>query len=197
MEDAPSFADVVQKKKELLVIDILPDGEGAPMLTEAHCKIIKNSFTKALFEAEEIADLDFEFAGFDKGRLRVVCENAISKDWIINTLPKLSDLWKDAKLKYVDAGAPPRLYRTTFSLQYPPPEAQMFFQAIERQNRLIDTSYWRLYNRKRGLNDKQNWIIGIDEKSVIAIKATNYRVKFGMDKIRFSVENISSNELSK
>lgn len=159
MEDAPSFSEVVQKKKELHVIDILPVGENGEdeiLLTEAHSKLIKSSFTKALFESDEIADLEFEFSGFDKGRLRVVCENVISKEWIVKTLPLLKDLWKDAKLKCFEAGAPPNLFRSSFSMPYPTPEPSTLFNAIERQNRLIDTSYWRVYNRKRGLNDRQN-----------------------------------------
>lgn len=192
----PSFADIARKKKDLFVIDIIPD-EDDLLLTTEHCKLIKASYTKALFQSEQIADLDFEFTGFDNGRLRVICENELSKKWIIETLPLLTDLWKDANLKPIDVGAPPKLLRTTFSLPYPTPEPPALFDAIKRQNRTIDTSTWRVYNRKRGQNDRQNWIIGIDSDSAAAIKILNSRVKFGMDRIRFSVDNDASNGLSK
>lgn len=188
MNGQPSFSDIIQSKKELFVIDIRPDGEQEVLLTEAHCKLIKASFSKELFADDRIEDLDFEFTGFDKGRLRVVCENEYSRDWIIKTLPLLKDLWKDVKLKHVEVGAPPKLYKATFSLSYPTPEPTELFNIIGKQNRLIDTSFWRIYNRKRGLNDKQHWTVGIDEKSVVAIRALNNKVKFGMDKIRFGLE---------
>lgn len=189
--EPPSFSDVIKKEKELFVVDILPrtkESEEQLLLSAEHCKIIKASFTKQLLLAEEIADLEFEFAGLDNGRLRLVCENEMSRDWVIDTLPKLTDLWKDASLTAINVGAPPKLVRASFALPYPAPQPSQLFEMISRQNRSLDTKYWRVYNRKRGQNDKQNWFIGIDVESANAIKLLGFRVKFELDKIRFAID---------
>lgn len=113
-------------------MDILPEVEDNLLFTKEHCRIIKAKLNEALFASEEIAELKFSFSDYDRGRYRVVCLNPASKEWVIQTVPTLTGLWKDAKLKIVQAGTPPKLLRATFTLRFPSPEPGAIFSALEK-----------------------------------------------------------------
>lgn len=54
-----------------------------------------------------LTDLDTDFGDYDRGRFRIICGDTFTKDCIIETTPKLQNLWPDAKLKVITSGPPP------------------------------------------------------------------------------------------
>lgn len=174
---------------EALVIDILPDMEGVTVFSETQAKTIKASFNRALFGAENFAQLGFENSGLDRGKFRIICKNAATRDWVIATIPHLEGLFPGAVLKAVQFGPPPTLIRATANVEYPALEPEDFFTVIAAQNPDINTSNWKLYNRNKPTGDRQLWVIGVDENSIPALKNVGCRPYCGMSRVRINLSN--------
>lgn len=164
-----------------------------PALAEEQSNIIQQKLTEALFAEEDISKLKFEDPNFDGLRLRLVCSNTETKEWIETTVPKLHDLWNDAKLEVEIVGPPPRLIRTTIVMPAKTYEPSVLFSIISAQNPTIDTKFWKYQSRSKVENGKQVWTIGVDINSVDALKVIGFRPHVRLGRIKLSVSKFNDN----
>ena len=66
----------------------------------------------------------------------MICSNDVTKEWLINIVPKLEGLWDGADIKTVVMGTPPKLIRATIVMPAPTYEPTVLFQIITRKIRL-------------------------------------------------------------
>ncbi len=186
IEMLPGMAAMVAM--ESYVVDIVPTEE-ALTLTEAQGKMVGSSLTRALFAAENFAALKFESSGYDRGRYRTICSDTTTRDWVVGIVDRLEGLWTGADLRAVKSGAPARLVRATVNVNLPYMEPNDMFTIIATQNPDINTDNWKLYSRAKAVAGKQQWIIGVDESSIPALRNVNCRPHCGMGRIRIILPN--------
>lgn len=174
---------------EAYVVDILPDTQGEELFTDAQGKAIGNSIARALFSDANMATIRFESSGLDRGRYRLICSDAHTRDWAITTIPTLDGLWQGANLRAVVSGPPPNLVRATVVMQLPAPEPNDFFNIIATQNPTLDTSNWKLYSRSKSQNGRQQWVIGVVDTTIPALRDIIFRPYCGMTRIRIILNN--------
>lgn len=174
---------------EAFVVDIIPNSEENILFNDAQGKAIGNSINRALFSANNFADLHFESSGLDRGRYRIICADAGTRDWVLETIPRLEGLWQGADLRVVQSGAPPKLVRATVIMTLPAPEPNDFFNIIATQNPTLNTSNWKLYNRSKAQQGKQLWTIGVVEETIPALRELNFRPYCGMARVRINIPN--------
>lgn len=180
---------------QAFVVDILPDGEAGELFTDSQGKAIKNSFTRALFSDENMGKLHFENSGLERGRFRIICTDEATRDWTVGIVPKLEGLWQGARIKSVASGPPPVLVRATVTMALPTPEPNDFFNIIAAQNPTINTSNWKLISRSKAQNGKQQWVIGIEEISINALRDLDNRPYCGMTRVRIFLANNGYNAI--
>lgn len=183
----PSMADAVKMVNEGHVIDIM-SVDGKPPITKDQSEDIKKSITNALFAMEDISKIKFEDPYYDGNKLRVICNNDVSKDWLEEAITKLENLWEGAEIKIVQMGPPPKLINSTIILPAKTYEPSTLFSIISAQNQ-IDTKFWRYKSRTKIENGRQTWSIGVDESSIPSLKELGYRPYAGFGRIKISVGN--------
>lgn len=186
VEMFPAFAAIVAN--ESFVVDILPVEENG-LLTDNQGKSIKNSITRALFASENFANIKFESSGFERGKFRIICKDTVTRDWVIGIAPNLDGLWAGANLRAVTAGEPAKLVRSTINVVLPCIEPDDMFTIIHTQNPTINTENWKLYSRSKAQAGKQQWIVGVDEASIPALRELGCRPYCGMGRIRIFLPN--------
>lgn len=191
------FAAVTGAAAEAHVVDILPNADGEPQLSESQGKAIKSSIMRALFSDNNMAKLRFENSGLERGKYRIVCADITTKEWVIDIVPKLDGLWQGANLKVVATGPPPVLNRATVILQLPTPEPDDFFKIIATQNPTLDTTNWKLYSRSKAQNGKQQWVIGVEDNTIPELRNLNFRPYCGMTRVRITLSNFNANHSQK
>lgn len=185
-EMAPPLASIVASMN--YVVDIVSADDSKPLNTD-HVKVIGTSFNRALFSADEFPQLKFEDCGPERDKFRAICSSEFAKDWVIKIVPKLEGLWPGAQLKAIHTGPPPTLLRSTVNMKLPAMESIDFFTVINAQNPNIDTSNWKVFNKNKPTGSKQLWIIGVDEKSVPALRELGCRPYCGMGRVKINLPN--------
>lgn len=168
------------------VVDILPETEGV-MFTDHQLKTLGISLTRALYSAENFPELKFEFSGPERGKYRIICSNAATRDWTIDIIPRLEGLWTGANLRIVQPGPPPTLIRATVQMSMPTMEPNDFFTIIGAQNPTINTSNWKLFNRNKPVGGKQLWVIGVDDTTIQPLRDIGCRPYCGMNRVRINL----------
>lgn len=184
---APTMAQMVDM--EAFVVDIVPDDENVLLFTEQQGKTLSNLITRALFADDNVANIKFESAGLDRGRYRMVCKDEVSRDWATEIVSKIGSDWKGKPIKTVQSGSPARLVRATVNLSVPTLDTNDFFNIIGAQNPDIETKNWKLYSKTKVTNGKQQWIIGVDEVAIPALRAVNCRPYCGMGRVKIFLPN--------
>lgn len=184
---SPPEADDVPMRPAKYVVRLVPDIEDIHLFSKAHGSIIHNSVKMQLKKVND-PDVKFDFCDFERGRYKFVCPNQNAKEWAMNVVPKLTDLWKDPKIKAIDCGEVPRLVRATAIVDNPAPETLEFFDDIEFKNESIDTNNWRPFNKKRIQGDRTIFFFGIDEVSVKDLKAIGFKPYFANSRIKITIE---------
>ncbi|KAJ6647596.1 hypothetical protein Bhyg_02819, partial [Pseudolycoriella hygida] len=190
----PTMAEVVKSSTAGHVVDITAS-EGKPNLSFDQSEQIKASITTALFSEDEdnICKYKFDKPIYDGIRLRLICENDVTKDWLMNTIPKLEGLSKDLSFEAVVIGAPPQLYRESVNVPakaFEPPTS--LFSIIGTQNK-IDIKFWKYLSRTKVAGGQQTWFIGIDEKSVDDLREIGFRPHVAYINKSLQIINMSFN----
>lgn len=187
----PTMSDVVKEDEEIngFVVDISTP-EDKPNLTIDQNKELQVKITEALFAEEDISDKKFDDPpNFDGQRLRLFCSNETTKNWVVDTMPRLQDLWENVKLVCKVVGPPPKLRRSTIMMPAPTYQPPILFSIISAQNPGIDTTFWKYVSRTKVENHQQIWTIGVDENSVPALKEIKFKPHVGLSCIKISVSN--------
>lgn len=111
---------------------------------------------------------------------------------MVGIIPKLDSLWQGGQLKAVASGPPPVLIRATINMALPAPEPNDFFNIIAAQNATLDTANWKLFSRSKVQGGKQQWIIGIEEKTIGALRELDYRPYCDLSRVKFFIANNGS-----
>lgn len=133
----PLLADLVAGNSQF-VLDIISDDPNNEFFTVTQGNQIMEN------KSENISEIKYDWSGFDRGKVRYVCNNDFSKKWLIETIPTLEGLWTNAALKLVDEGSPPKLIKSTMNMSVPTLEPPDAFTVIGAQNPSINTKYWRI-----------------------------------------------------
>lgn len=181
-----SDAEETIKVEHHLVL-LLPDVEVDSLFSSKQCEKLQASVNKAV-KAEPNPQVKFEFSGPDRGRFKFVCPNLVAKEWAMNIVGKLKDIFENPKIKAVDSGIMPKLYRASISFNDKPPNMVDLFMGIENKNETLDTLHWRQYTKKKIQDRRTIVFIGIDEASVAALKAIGFRPYFEQGRIKIKIE---------
>lgn len=188
---APPELDEPPARPSQFVVRLVPDIEDVHLFSKEHGHLIHKSVLAQLKKAEDPL-VKFEYCDFERGRYKFVCPNLTAKEWAMNIVPNLQDLWKNPKLKAIDCGETPRLIRATAIVDNPPPDTLDFFDDIEFKNDNIDTNNWRPFNKKK-IGNKTIFFFGIDEKSVKDLKTIGFKPYFAHSRIKISIEENKRN----
>lgn len=178
---------------EAFVVDILPNTEGVESFTDVQGRALNSSITRALFSDVNMASLRFESSGLDRGRYRLICSDSRTRDWVVATVPTLDGLWQGANIRAVVSGPPPNLIRATLVMQIPAPEPNDFFNIVATQNPTLDTSNWKLFSRSKTQNGRQQWVIGVVDSTIPALRDLNFLPYCGMTRVRIVINNANQN----
>lgn len=176
-----SMSDVEEETRIVhhLVL-LLPDVEEESLFSTKHLEKLQASVNKVI-RAETNPQVKFEFSGPDRGKFKFVCPNLIAKEWALNIVIKLTDIFAKPKIKAVDRGIVPKLYRASISFDDKPSNLVDLFEGIEAKNETLNTLHWRQYTTRKAKGNKTSKtiiFIGIDEVSVAALKAIGSRPYF-------------------
>lgn len=83
-------------RPETHVVKLVPDIPDVHLFSKAHGEIIHSSVLKQLSTIRN-PDIKFEFCNFERGRYKFACLNETAKNWAMNVVPSLTNLWKDPK----------------------------------------------------------------------------------------------------
>lgn len=169
------------------VVRLVPDLEGIHLFSEKHGPKLKNSVFKQLKLVKD-PKIKFEYCDFYRGRFKFVCPNVETKEYAMNIVPKLTELWADPHIKAIDCGIVPKMIRASVTFNNPAPETLEFFEDVDLKNETIDTNEWRVYNKKKVQGNKTVIFIGIDEQSVEALKAIGFRPYFANGRTKITVD---------
>lgn len=182
----PSMADVVKAVNVGHVVDI-ESAEGTVALTVEQSEAIKASITTALFSEVDISKIHFEDPTFDGSKLRLICNNDATKDWLLAIIPKLT-LWEGALVEARVIGPPPKLIRASIVMPAPTYEPSTLFSIIGAQNGIC-TKFWKYLSRTKVINGKQTWYISVDENALEPLKAISFKPFVGIGRIKISTTN--------
>lgn len=152
---------------------------------------LQEKLNVALFNEEDISELKFdEPPHYDGTRLRLICSNDKTKEWVETIIPNMNELWNnEVKPKIVVIGPPPKLIRSSIVMPAPTYEPPVLFSIISAQNPTIDTKFWKYGSRTKVDRGKQTWYIVVDENSIPALKEIGFRPHVGLGRIKISVSN--------
>lgn len=185
---APPESIIKAEEYPKQLVRLVPDLENVHLFSKAHLDILHKSIIEAL-KACKNPKVVYEFCNPDRGRYKFVCPNEEAKEFAMNIIPTLKNLWPNPKIKAIDCGSIPRMVRASVVFNNPPPEILDFFEDIDLKNETIDTNEWRIYNKKKIQGNKTIFFIGIDEKSVEDLKAIGNRPYFVNGRTKITIEN--------
>lgn len=175
------------------VVRLVPDLEDVHLFSKTHLEIIHKSVVKVL-KAEKNPKIKFDFCNPERGRYKMVCPNQESKEFALNIVSLLQDLWQDPKTKATDDGPIPKLVSASITFANPAPEMLNFFEDIEHKNEEIDTNEWRFYSKKKIQGNRTVAFIGVDVASVEKLKATGFRPYYESSRIRINIDDRNENQ---
>lgn len=182
------MSDVEEEiKVEHHLVLLLPDVEVESLFSIKHLEKLQASVNKVI-KTETNPQVKFEFSGSDRGKFKFVCPNPIAKEWALNIVSKLTDIFDKPKIKAVDHGIVPKLHRASITFTDKPPNLVDLFEGIEAKNETLQTLHWRQYTKKKVQGNKTIIFIGIDETSVSALKAIGCRPYFEHTRIKINIQ---------
>jgi hypothetical protein len=108
-----------------------------------------------------------------KGTAIVVCQDEETRDWLGSKVRPMS-AWEGSRLKMVGLGTLPIYKRMVAWFRSPLEDMERYFQRLRRPNRGLDTSHWRVYERKEEPNGVR-FVLSIDSSFVAALKGMGWR----------------------
>jgi hypothetical protein len=120
-----------------------------------------------------------------KGAAIVVCLNEETKDWLGREVPKMS-VGEGSKLRMVRLEVLPINKRAAAWFPGPGEDMERLFQRLRRLKRGMDTSQWRVYERKEEPNGVC-LVLSIDSQSVTKLEGLKWRPFSGMGQAIFSL----------
>lgn len=130
-----------------------------------------------------------EKPSYDGLRLRLICSNDRTKDWVEAIFPTL-DLGEGANFKLVIIGPPPKLFKANIVMPAKTYNPATLFSIITAQNPFLDTKFCKYASRTK-VDDNKNrtWLIGVDENTVQPLKDIGCRPFVGLGQIKISLTN--------
>lgn len=105
-----------------------------------------------------------------------------------------ANLWAIQKIKAIDCGAVPKMLRASVAFNNPAPDTLDFFEDVEFKNDTIDTSEWRVYNKKKIQGNTTVVFIDIDEKSFDDLKAIGFRPYYANGRTKITIDSTNQND---
>ncbi|XP_037036949.1 uncharacterized protein LOC119085932 [Bradysia coprophila] len=177
----PLVSEVV--KNDFHIVDIVSDDAAIEFFSETQGTSIYTAVLKEITRAKDISKINFEDSFLDRGKFRYICSNATTRDWLTSIIPGIIP-WGNAKIKSINQGAPPTLFKYTMIVSMPSLEPPDIFTLMAAQNVNLDTSNWRCVFRSKVEKNKQTWIVNVDENSLPALKEVDFKPYAGSSRIK-------------
>jgi hypothetical protein len=179
----PSYARVTQ---EGLSIAIVCDGYPKVRVTKDDFQKIQRAIG-ALVDGlpEEGFTPKLVDTYWAKGAAIVVCLNEETKDWLGREGPKMN-VGEGSKLRMEGLEVLPTYKRVVAWFPGPREDTERLFQRFRRLNRVLDTSQWRVYERKEGPNGVRV-VLSMDSQSVTTLEGLKWKPFSGVAQAVFSL----------
>jgi hypothetical protein len=120
-----------------------------------------------------------------KGAAIVVCLDEETKDWLGREVPKMN-VGESSKLRMVGLEALPTHKRVVAWFPGPAEDTERLFQRLRSLNRGLDTSQWRVYERKEEPKGVC-LVLSMDSQSVITLEGLKWGPFSGVGQAVFSL----------
>lgn len=177
----PLTSEIV--KNDFHIVDIVSDDAAVEFLTTGQGTSIYTAVLKEIMKTQNISQINFEDSFNDRGKYRYICSNAATRDWLVNIIPTITP-WADAKIKPVNQGPPPTLIKYIINVTLPSLDPGDVFTLMAAQNAKLDTTNWKCTYRSKADHGKQTWIVGVDEKSIEALKEIDFKPYVGTSRMK-------------
>ena len=120
-----------------------------------------------------------------RGAAIMVCQDKETRDWLASKVPTLT-AWEGCRLKMVGLDALSTYKRVVAWFPGPVEDTGRYFQRLCRLNQGLDTSHWRVYERKEEHNGVR-LVLSIDTTSVMVLERMGWRPFSGVGQAIFSL----------
>jgi hypothetical protein len=120
-----------------------------------------------------------------RGAAIMVCQDMETRDWLASKVPTLT-AWEGSRLKMVGLDALSTYRRVVAWIPGPVEDTGRYFQRLRRLNQGLDTSHWRVYERKEEPNGVR-LVFSIDTASVTVLERMGWRPFSSMAQAAFSL----------
>lgn len=135
-------------------------------------------------------EISFDGAGWQKGVKVVGCSNRKSLDFLKGVVEGCSDLGQGVRLEIISKSLLP--LRKITSVWVPPPnlEDDQTLKVIEKMNKGLSTKEWMIISSVQSKNGNgKEIVLSIDENTLVELKKTQGRIKFGLGSLKFRLPN--------
>jgi hypothetical protein len=123
---------------------------------------------------------------FAQGVLWITCANESTKDWLMQTISGLGELWEGAELTVVDSKEIPK--RLMMFVRIPDTsEVNTVITRLRKQNPELNTSDWLVMSRKVTENE-QMLAFSVDPDSYKALAKSDFKAFWGLGRIIFRTQ---------
>lgn len=172
-----SYTNVTKGVRLAIIPKIYPE----VILSREEQGQIENLLMDEMFKGSE-TELEFDGIHFRPGLILVDCSTAAVAEWVKATIPKLSG-WKGTELTTCTGDAIPGVHLMTVYLpRAAGTDDKKLLDLMVTQNKALSTNLWRIFSSKDEKNGKL-LTIGIDDRSLEAIKAKDCKVAYRFGKI--------------
>jgi len=123
-----------------------------------------------------------------RGAAIMVCQDKETRDWLASKVPTLT-AWEGSRLKMVGLGALSTYKRVVAWFPGPVEDTGRYFQRLCRLNQGLDTSHWRVYERKEEPKGVR-LVLSVDTTSVMALERMGWRPFSGVGQAIFSLMGV-------
>ena len=108
-----------------------------------------------------------------KGAAMMVCQDEKTRDWLGSEVPKMN-AWEGSRLRMMGLEALPTYKRVMAWFPGTAEDTERLFHRLRRLNRGLDTSQWRVYERKEEPSGVR-LVLSIDSQSVTVLEGLKWR----------------------
>jgi hypothetical protein len=122
---------------------------------------------------------------WSKGEAIMICHDESTKEWLAAKAPSMV-AWEGSRLKVVGLDALPTYKRVVAWFLGPMEATERYLLQLRRLNRGLDTSNWRVYERKEEVNGVC-LVLRIDTASITVLEGLRWRPFSGVGQATFTL----------
>lgn len=179
----PTLSEVVRDDLQVAVVDELSTNSKGllSVWSSIEAKLSEMVFTYTLSTSEG------PYPSFDSGEMlrgyRVIkCEDAFSRDFLRDSIAKVSNDWEGLKLKLIPAKEIPRQpkARIWLPLMGIKPSGLELIRGLQRLNPLVPMHDWVVIKAEEPQKTSTSYLLRITEESRGALEKADYKLRFGI-----------------